>query len=699
MGGTATIDPEAVRAAKMEIQGIVQEIAALSKSDISADEFYEALLNKVVQALAALGGAVWTMAENGGLRLQYHMNLRQTGMLENPVAQMQHGRLLQHVLKEKEGSLVPPHSGAGESVDGDENAPANPTDFLLVLSPVSNDQGPQGVVEVFQRPGARVATQRGYLRFVEQMCDLAGDYLKAQRLKQFTDKQSLWEQLETFTRTAHQSLDSRQTAFTVANEGRRLIGCDRVSVAINRSGRCKIEAVSGQDLFDKRSNVVTLLGKLADAVTATGEDVWYTGDTSDLAPQVEEALDTYVDESHAKAVAVLPLARPRDEEEARAEGTHHEKPDYFGALIVEQMVDSRPPQGLAHRVDVVRQHSATALANAMEHENIFLMPVWKSLGKTKVLVQARTLPKTIAVLAGIAVVTTWLCFWPADFNLEGRGTLLPTVKRSVYSKVNGIVEEVLVEDGQPVAAGRPLLRLSNIELQTSLAEAQAKIATTRVAIQGDQRALDQPQRPLTERERIELRSRIAVALRELTSLEVQEDLLQQKLAMLEVKSPIAGRVMSWHVKQELQGRTVTPQHQLMTIAQTDGEWEVEILMPEHRMGHITREHNRRQEDGERPLPVTFILATKPDQKFTGEVVQIAETAEVRGEQGNTVKIRVAFEDQEAIRQALAGSDNAFSGIRPGATVTAKVHCGTASIGYVWLHDLVGWVQSKILFRL
>jgi hypothetical protein len=81
------------------------------------------------------------------------------------------------------------------------------------------------------------------------------------------------------------------------------------------------------------------------------------------------------------------------------------------------------------------------------------------------------------------------------------------------------------------------------------------------------------------------------------------------------------------------------------------------------------------------------------------VVQIAETAEVRGEQGNTVKIRVAFEDQEAIRQALAGSDNAFSGIRPGATVTAKVHCGTASIGYVWLHDLVGWVQSKILFRL
>ena len=60
---------------------------------------------------------------------------------------------------------------------------------------------------------------------------------------------------------------------------------------------------------------ITLLGQLATAVTATGEDLWYTGDTSDLAPQVEEALDTYVDESHAKAVAVLPLVPPLLEEE------------------------------------------------------------------------------------------------------------------------------------------------------------------------------------------------------------------------------------------------------------------------------------------------------------------------------------------------------------------------------------------------
>src|SRR5215218_9620718 len=211
-------------------------------------------------------------------------------------------------------ALVAPRQGTGLPPDNDENAAANPTDFLLVLAPVLNDQGPQGVIEIFQRPGARITTQRGYLRFLLQVCEFAGDYLKAGRLKHLSEKQTLWEQLETFTRTAHEKLDVRETAYTIANEGRRLIGCDRVSVAIRRGGRCPIEAVSGQDTFDKRSNVTVMLGRLAAAVVKTGEDVWFTGDTSNLAPQVEEALDAYVDESHTKAIAILPLTEPRDEE-------------------------------------------------------------------------------------------------------------------------------------------------------------------------------------------------------------------------------------------------------------------------------------------------------------------------------------------------------------------------------------------------
>ena len=143
------------------------------------------------------------------------------------------------------------------------------------------------------------------------MCELAGDFLKSHQLRHFSDRQVLWARLEDFTRNVHASLDPIETAYTIANEARRLIECDRVSVAIRKGNRCTIEAVSGQDVFDKRSNTVRLLGRLASAVVATGEPVWYAGDTRDLAPQVEDAVQEYVDDAHSKMIAVLPLGRPK----------------------------------------------------------------------------------------------------------------------------------------------------------------------------------------------------------------------------------------------------------------------------------------------------------------------------------------------------------------------------------------------------
>ncbi len=238
---------------------------------------------------------------------------------------------------------------------------------------------------------------------------------------------------------ATKSSTCAQTAYTIANEGRRLIGCDRVSVAIRRGGRCPIEAVSGQDTFDKRSNVTVMLGKLATAVVKTGEDVWYSGDTSDMAPQVEAALDAYVDESHTKAMAILPLIEPRDEEAKFAEEKKSTiGPQVIGALIVEQMVDSRTPEGFLQRVDVVRTHSATALTNALEYEGLFLMPVWRFLGKGTRLFRGRTLPKTLAVIGGHRRRSSRSCASTRPTSSsKATAKLRPKMRQNVWAEVDG----------------------------------------------------------------------------------------------------------------------------------------------------------------------------------------------------------------------------------------------------------------------
>jgi multidrug efflux pump subunit AcrA (membrane-fusion protein) len=644
------------------------------------------MLNKVVAALAAPGGAVWTVADAGGLQLSYQINLRQTGLIENPIGQAQHGRLLRQVLEGSEGALVAPHSGTGDATDQDEDAAANPTEFLLVLAPVLNDQGPQGVIEVFQRAGARITTQRGYLRFLLQVCESAGDFLKARRLRHLSEKQTLWEQLESFTRSAHEKLDVRQTAYTIVNEGRRLIGCDRVSLAIRHGGRATIEAVSGQDTFDKRSNVTVLLGKLAKAVTKTGEDVWYSGDTSDMAPQVEAALDAYVDESHTKAMAILPLTEPRDEEEKFAGEEDRPPARVIGALIVEQMVDSRTPEGFLQRVEVVRSHSSTALTNALQYEGLFLMPLWRFLGKGKKLFRGRALPKTIAALVAAVSLAVFLSLYPADFTLEGSGKLRPKIRQNIFAGIDGEVQEVLVQHDEQVAKGDVLVIQRNRELEKEIEHLYGELQTALAEFDTTNSQLFQDDQ-LSDAERSQKQSRFLTLQSEIASLEKQLTLLQTKQEMRIVKSPIDGRVVTWKVEEELLTRPVSRGDSLMEVANPSGDWELEVMMPESRMGHIAAAWTQSKGN----LPVTFFLATNPAKQLTGRVEEIHRSAEVRGEDGNTVLVRVSF-DQQKMRETIGNP-------KIGAGATAKVHCGQSSIGYKYLHDLFDFIRAKILFRL
>ena len=112
------------------------------------------------------------------------------------------------------------------------------------MGPIKTDLETVGLIEIFQRPDSGLNTQKGYLRFLGQMCDLAADFMKSRQLRHFSDRQVMWSRLEDFTRTIHGSLDPRLTAYTIANEGRRLIECDRVSVALAHGKKCRIE--SGQ---------------------------------------------------------------------------------------------------------------------------------------------------------------------------------------------------------------------------------------------------------------------------------------------------------------------------------------------------------------------------------------------------------------------------------------------------------------------
>ena len=106
------------------------------------------------------------------------------------------------------------------------------------------------------------------------------------------------------------------------------------------------------------------------------------------------------------------------------------------------------------RVEVVRTHSATALTNALHYEGLFLMPLWRFLGKGTKLFRGRTLPKTLAVIALIVGALSFLCFYPAELKLEGEGHLRPKIRKNVWAEVEGEVQQVNVEHDSKVKQER-----------------------------------------------------------------------------------------------------------------------------------------------------------------------------------------------------------------------------------------------------
>lgn len=673
------VDPQVVEQTRAQIRALVQEIAALSRQNLSDRDFFGEFLSRVVNALAAVGGAIWTTGDGGAIELPFQINFRETQILDSEDHSLRHARLVHRTLQGGEPAMVAPHSGEGE-----DGQPANPTDFLLLLGPIKVEQDTKAVVEIIQRAGANTSTQRGYMKFLLQMCELASDHFKNRQLRHFTDRQALWNQLESFTRVAHATLDPREACYTIANEGRRLIECDRVSVAIKHGRKCRIEAISGQDTFDKRSNTVALLTRLASAVVASGEPLWYSGDTTNLAPQVEHAVQEYVDDSHSKHVAVLPLrAPPRPKKDKEQERVDDEPGETIGAVIVEQIEDARPRDGMVQRVNVVCEHSSTALANALQHERLFLLPVWRALGKATWVVQARTLPKTLLIVTALCAAITAMVLVPYDFNLRGKGVLQPVKRRDVFAGADGTVEQVLVREGQMVRAGELLCVLRNTELETEIERTRTELNTTVEELQSVRRQRVTERRENTAADRDELANKERALEQKERDLQSQLDLALVKQKKLKVTAPIAGQITTWEVDNLLRSRPVKTGEVLMQVANPKGEWELELHMPEERMGYIAKAQHALGKD----LLVTFILATDPSTSHQGRIVSMHQTAEVRGDEGNTVLVRVKIDKRQ------------LPYLRPGAGVTGKVYCGRRAIGFVWFHDVMAFVQREVLFRL
>ncbi len=689
-----TLDPAQLEKTKNDIRRLIAEIADLAESDIQPAEFYVEFLNRAVASVWAKGGAFWMLDGRSSLKLQHQLEFRLTGLMDGRAKQAPHDALLGCMIQAAQPQIIPP----GATIEGVPNA-ANSTPFALILAPLTVDKQVVGLIELLMEPDRRAVHQKSTVRFVSDLCDLASSYFKNRQMRQVMSQQRLWNQLEGFTHQIHGSLDLKESAYAVANDGKRLVGCDRLSVAMKIGGRVMVEAVSGQEVVEQRANLIRELTRLCKAVIRSGEDLVYTGNTEGFAPDIRDALELYVDESGSKAVIVTLLHKP-DAGPTTEEGTpaHKEKVP-FGCLVAEQIGDEMAPTDAHARTEVVSRHASTALWNAQEHDKIFMLPLLKVMGSPWRFFRGRTLAKILGVLGAIIGIILILTFVPWKLTIEGRGSLLPTERRITYAPVAGNVVEVPVEHGQHVKKGDLLAKLDSPELQKErkrlYAESQAALAQkSYLAIQA-RKASESG----NDVEYNSLQGQLQEAKIKAKSAQDQIEIIDEQLDSMVIRAPVEGILTTWEIKKNLLGRPVEIGTELIAVADLSSDWELEVDVPDDDMGPILRAQSRLDKEiaagKKKPgttLSAYFVTATDPEHRYMGFVKRRAAKAETV-ETKHNVKMTVGFSDE--VRKDFLSRNQE---LRPGAEVRARVDCGEARLAYVLLRDVVHVFYETVLFR-
>jgi hypothetical protein len=671
-----------------EIEGLVEEIARCAKADISAQEFYGELLDRSVRALAAEGGAVWMQGAEGGLYLQYQINAAAIRFGADADAERAHLQLLRTVAEGRQARLFPPNSGGG----GTNGQPANPTEFLLITSPLRAEDEAAGVLEIFQRPGGSPATQRGYLQLVEVLAELAADFHRNLELRELRDRAALWSRFDQFSRRVHGSLELDRAAYTIANEARRLLDCDRASVAVRRGRGYQIRAVSGSDEVDRRANSVRLLEQLVRTVAGIGRPLWHGSEAEELPPQIENALQAYLDESHSRTLGVIPLEADQEQGEA----TRVAAP--LGALIVEQFAAERGDEAARKLAAVVARHSASALRIALDYHNLPLMPLMRAVGKLGWFARRPQLPVLLGVVALLAIGAAALALVPAELRIGSRGELRPEARRVVFAPSDGVVERLHIsppaEDVDPeqrppllVRREQVLVELRNSELEFEFTRVQGERQTAARQLSSVQLTLAANSSTTPQRERDnDLPARAEELKVQIAGLDAQLEVLRRRQEELRVKSPIDGQVLTWDASELLAARPVRRGQALLTVADASADWVLELRVPDHHAAHVLRAWEARGTD----LQVEFKLKSDPGATHYGTVGKVAAATEIDDDRQASVLLTVVLTRELDNLRGL-------STLRPGTTVVANVLCGRRSIGYVWLHDLFDAVRTWILF--
>ena len=535
---------------------------------------------------------------------------------------------------------------------------------VVLACPVRGALGVIGVLTFDLPEGTMSAAAEALLELAAAIAEIAGDYELRREVAASGDSARRLASLEAFLLRVYGAWTVGDVARELAEEGRRLVNCDRLSVLI-RSGRTwHVAAISGVDTPSHRSAAVRGMERLVRVVATTGDVLIVQDGPAELSPQVQQAVDDYLDGAPSRQLIVAPCLPPSDESVAVS-------PRSNVAVVLEQFSGTLPSDCLT-RLQTLTDHAAVAVSRAQAIGKLPLAGWLLHGGSANALPSGvRRAALWLAAAAALGAGVAALAFVPATLEVAAEGRFEPTSRTRVFAPLDAVVQGVLVAHGAKVTAGQPVVALRSPQLELEIEQVSGELATTRKEISALETARLRATLPNQKAETDvgSLAAKLA-ALRELAASHQRRlELLRKEAARLTVVSPIDGEVLSWKPEDYLQDRPVARGERLLEIAATSAGWEIELDVADRRAGHVLAASELAE-----PLAVSYVVKSDPAVRHSGLVTNIAEATQSDAS-GNPV-MRVDVRPEDAARAAP----------RSGMMVAAKIHCGERSLGYVWFHE-------------
>lgn len=652
---------------RREIAEITREIAIAARSDRTIGQFCSLLVDRVIRAMAAEGVVVWYRDSNETEAPFEAIQRcgRVTDLTIPNECDATHQTMLAEVAREAVPVVVPATPGASEP-----SVPANPTSVPAAVVPVHSDASPDNIcylIEVFLEPEAGVTTQRGYLRFVVQMADLAGEFFRTAELRRLQRSTSIGQRVDTAVDQLHRSTRREQVQAAIVDTAADLFQFDRVALCLFDAPHATLAAVSHVNQIDQRSDGARYLksaakSELSDGIAILSDDTDDSPHTLVIAPHDQE--------SNLRLVAISETDLP-------IEDTHQ----------LRRFVDQ----------------AAVSLRNASQFDSIPGGRLLASLAPTLQTGQVQWWLRPIFT-ACVLTMLIIIAMVPVPMYVHSTSTIRPADVQRLTAPRDATVQQLHVVHGQPVMQGDPLVTLVDDDLDGKINElmGQRDVLTEELSrrkkLRGASTSIDRDSSFQLESDQIYTKLNIDNIDRKLKDLrKIKESLV--------IRADRSGSVDGWRMRERLDGRPLMRGDPLMRVIATESPWVVDALVPQNRIEHL------REALDDQSLNVHVALESAPQRRWTATVKDIGPSV-VQPDTGvrlSSVRLQLtdsmigtllrsqAMNTESQTPTVMAENKNMITATGAWASdAPAKTmfHCGRRPAAYLLFQDVIAAVRSS-----